>query len=344
MKQASNLKELQAIRAYNREYLDKINGNLGTALGYKKRTDSIYPSMNPAVIVFVPFKIKKKWLPYGTEIKEKLEGPNGLWCYLDVVQSNKAMELDKIEDSSSEIVERLRGWDDKIWMGAQVSVNVQGGYSFGTLGCFVKNKGNNKLGILTNKHVAGDPGTLLNFPVPHGIDLAITKESYEYVEDELWYSDVDEPNTYFRIDCAYAELTDHVDEGDIKNEILTKGGLGKVMDIDLNNMDVIGKRVMRIGRTTGLRYGTVAAFGYEYIDDENVTVYTDLLIIGDDGEQFSTYGDSGSLIVTNDENRNPIALLWGGWKEKLRTGKQQEDWTYAVGLKRVLDKLNLEVL
>ncbi len=42
----------------------------------------------------------------------------------------------------------------------------------------------------------------------------------------------------------------------------------------------------------------VVAFGYEFIDDNEVTVYIDLLIAGDEGKPFSTHGDSGSLIVT----------------------------------------------
>lgn len=54
--------------------------------------------------------------------------------------------------------------------------------------------------------------------------------------------------------------------------------------------------------------------------------YTDYLIIGEDGEQFSDHGDSGKRIVTANGYK-PVALLWGGWKEKLRKERMQEDWT-----------------
>jgi len=54
-----------------------------------------------------------------------------------------------------------------------------------------------------------------------------------------------------------------------------------------------------------------------------------LLIVGDNNIPFSTHGDSGSLIVTDDFEHNPIGLLWGGWQEKLRTGHAQEKWTYG---------------
>jgi hypothetical protein len=71
-------------------------------------------------------------------------------------------------------------------------------------------------------------------------------------------------------------------------------------------------------------------------------VYTDYLILGD-GEVFSDHGDSGKLIVTDDDRRNAIALLWGGWFEKLRRGVGQENWTYAIDINKVLDKLEVRI-
>ncbi len=39
-----------------------------------------------------------------------------------------------------------------------------------------------------------------------------------------------------------------------------------------------------------------------------------------------------------------FALLWGGWQERLRHGSEQENWSYAIDLGKVLDHLNLELL
>jgi len=86
-----------------------------------------------------------------------------------------------------------------------------------------------------------------------------------------------------------------------------------------------------------LHRGTVVAFGYEFIDQRDATAYTDLLIVGDDDITFSTHGDSGSLIVSDDGQLNPIGLLWGGWQKKLRSGHAQENWTYGIALSRVLE-------
>jgi hypothetical protein len=33
----------------------------------------------------------------------------------------------------------------------------------------------------------------------------------------------------------------------------------------------------------------------------------------------------------------------GGWQERLRHGRKQENWTYAIDLGKVLDRLNLEL-
>lgn len=345
MKQATTLKQLQLIRAHNRDYLDSINGSLGTALGKKKYTGTSVISDDAAIIVFVPFKIKDKWLPRAQKIKDKLIGPDNLWCHLDVVQSSQAKEILRLEEDQSDISEKLRGWDDHIWMGGQVSIKSKGtAYSMGTIGAFVKRRKSGNLGLLTNKHVANEPGTKLYYPVPWGINLAVTKEAHEFVEDQEWYSGIDEPNTFVRVDCAYAQLTNEISAVDIRNEILSVGKIGPAIDIDLDSISIIGQKVMRIGRTTGLRYGQIVAFGYEFYDDKTVTAYSDLLMIGEDNIPFSTYGDSGSLIVTNDKYRNPIGLLWGGYKSKLRTGRQQENWTYGIGLKRVLDKLDIDLL
>lgn len=344
MPEAKSLRDLLKIRAYNREKLDAINGNLGTAIGLKKPTDGELTD-SPAIIVFVPLKINPKWIPHSQLIPKKLEGPGDLWCLVDVVEGGKAEKEEEIPESASELAEKLRGWDEQVWAGSQVSFwedQRRGIYSVGTIASFVKEKNDGFLGILTNQHVANKVGQKLFHPVPWGTHIATTKKIFEYVEDEEWYGPlVNEPNAHVRIDCGLAELEATFKVSDINPQLMGIGNLGPVREISLDDISILGKKVLRVGRTTGLRYGTVVAFGYEFEDESKQSLYTDLLIIGDDGIPFSTHGDSGSLIVTNDKIHNPIALLWGGWQEKLRTGYGQENWTYAIALSRVLDKLNI---
>lgn len=92
-----------------------------------------------------------------------------------------------------------------------------------------------------------------------------------------------------------------------------------------------------------MQRGTIVAYAYEFYDDY-FSVYTDLLIIGEDGRAFSWKGDSGKIIITDDAEHRPIALLWGGWQERLRQGHQQEVWSYAIDLGKVLDVLKLDLL
>jgi hypothetical protein len=343
MAQAQSLKDLMKIRQHFRSFFDSINGNLGTALGFKKTTGQPI-SEKPAIIVFVPMKINPKWIPGAQVIPKKLETPDGLWCPVDVVEGSKAEVEKDVPQAEGELLEKLRGWDDKIWGGSQIShwVNQQqGSYSLGTLGAFAKR--GNVNGFLTNQHVGIEPGKKIFHPVPWGTHSGTTEEVIEYAEDQNWYGSFsDEPHTYVRVDCAFVRLEDAV-SGDLNTELMALGKINGLENISLDDMSVIGKKVKRVGRTTGVREGTIWGFGYEYSDDNEFTLYTDLLIIGDDGIPFSTHGDSGSLIVTAEDNRG-IGLLWGGWQEKLRTGYAQENWTYGIALDRVLTALNIELI
>lgn len=347
MPDARSLADLMRIRAHNRDLLDSFNGSLGTALGFKKRTNEPL-SRDPAVIVFVPEKINPKWLPGSQVLPKRLDGPDNLSCPLDVVEGSQATDEDPVPRAESSLAERLRGWDDQIWAGSQIghwTNQSTGRYSVGTLGAFAVRRGTRDLGLLTNKHVAIQQGQKLFHPVPWGTHFATTESVLEFVRDDQWYGPfVDEPNTIVRVDCGFAKIVDGFDSDLINTDLMGVGPLGKPRDISLDEMSIIGQKVVRVGRTTGLRTGSVVAFGYEFRDENDLTVYTDLLIIGDDGVPFSTHGDSGSLIVTNDDARAPVGLLWGGWQERLRTGHGQENWTYGIALTHILDFLDIDLV
>ena len=266
-----------------------------------------------------------------------------------MVEGGRAEAEKEVPPSDAELVERLRGWDDQVWAGSQVShwVNQdQGRYSIGTLGAFARSRNSDHaLGFLTNQHVGIQPRQRLYHPVPWGTHLGTTEQAIEYVPDHDWYGPlVDEANTFVRADCAFVRLAPTFNLEEVNPRLMGAGQLGPVKEISLDDMSIIGQKVLRVGRTTGRRFGTVVACGYEFVDEADITVYTDLLIVGDDDIPFSTHGDSGSLIVTHDARLNPIGLLWGGWQEKLRTGHAQENWTYGIALTRVLDALEIDLV
>ena len=79
--------------------------------------------------------------------------------------------------------------------------------------------------------------------------------------------------------------------------------------------------VQKYGRTTGLTKGIISGVeaivnvGYGDVDgdgDDDVARFEDQIIILGERGKFSRGGDSGSLIVTNNEGCNPVGLLFAG--------------------------------
>lgn len=172
-----------------------------------------------------------------------------------------------------------------------------------------------------------------------GLSVYHTKE---FAFDEKWYEGViDEVNSYVRCDCGFVVLDENLSRH-VASGLHVIGKTGPLLRINPDTIDIIGQKVISIGRTRGVQRGTVVAYAYEYCDEIR-SIYTDLLIIGEEGRAFSWKGDSGKIIVTDDEDHRPVALLWGGWQERLRHGREQENWTYAIDLGKVLDRLNLEL-
>ncbi len=88
-----------------------------------------------------------------------------------------------------------------------------------------------------------------------------------------------------------------------------------INDMDEDFAQLLGEPVQKYGRTTGLTYGTVNSINatIDVCYDEaclNVARFVDQIIITPGS--FSSGGDSGSLIVTYDDNKYPVGLLFAG--------------------------------
>ncbi|MEM9282681.1 MAG: hypothetical protein AAGA96_12705 [Verrucomicrobiota bacterium] len=377
MAKAKNLRELLQIREKERDYINSVTGNLGSAIGLKNGDG------DPCVVIFVSQKIDAKWLKgSGQLIKKTLRGPNGLTCPTDVVQGRKYESIYDVHlvdvtlgnrfsyapvvsrkdflgppplqsPGQIDLLERARGWTPTIAPGSQL-YHSQGW--FGTLGCFVRKSSGTK-GILTNEHVAGPVGSKLFFPNENGIHLATVKETFEVINDEVRFPGIiDEPSSEYRVDCAFAELSSAVDLDDLEAKIPTLDSedtavfreLGDPLELDLDTLGPLGMSVAGVGRTRSFQRGTIAGFAYSFnvfplSYSPPIKNYTDFLIVGEDNDQFSAPGDSGKLIVTDEKVPRPVALLWGGWEERLRQSRMQEDWTYAIDINKVLDLLKVSV-
>lgn len=374
MPRATSLRDLLEIRHANREYIESLNENLGSALGFKRRTGEGV-SDEPAVLIFVPRKIDPRWLPDDQRIVSELRGPRGLTCAVDVVEGGKLEDTQvwvhdewsaedytvgfgdlrgpaALSDAQLRLREVLRGWTDKVMPGAQLAGFDDEGNSYhGTLGCFCRHA-DGRLGFLTNHHVSGGRGSTMYFPETHARPIGITSHWFETIADERHYGGiVDEAGARVVLDCAFVELSAEIADEELEARLPTLGAngeiryrrLGEPLELDLDTMGPIGTEVVGVGRTRSYQRGTIAAYAYEYDDRRARSTYTDYLIIGEEGDEFSDPGDSGKLIVTRDGLR-PVALLWGGWREQLRSGRAQENWTYAIEIGAVTRRLDVEIV
>ena len=351
-KEAKTLNDLLRIREANRQKIEAINGNLGTALGFKwtnnQQTD------HPCVIIFVPQKLATWLVPEEQKAPELLDGPDGLWCLTDVVTGGKAQSLEEMDplpplsEENEIVVEELKSGRIGLIGGIQIAA-FQNGIEMnqfayvGTAGIAVRHNDRNTKGFLTNQHVADAPGRRIYHPWHFQYAIGRTYSTLEYSDDKSWYDNViDEELSTVRCDCGYVELNDDL-ESYLQGGLHALGDVGPLLKIDANTMDIINQKVVSVGRTRGVQRGTIVGYAYEY-HDADYSRYTDLLVIGEDGKAFSWKGDSGKVLVTDDGERRPVALLWGGWQERLREGQEQENWTYAIDLGKVLERLKLELL
>jgi len=345
-KKATCLADLLRIRDANSALVDRLDGNLGSALGYKITNKTL--TKTPAVIIFVPAKVSEALLPASQRIPKTLQGPDGLECATDVVVGKRGAEEPApptLDADNVGVIEELQGGEIGLIGGIQLGFFDTDGLGYlGTTACAVRRKSDGRVGLLTNQHVGGPPGRVIYNPDPGHVRIGHTRASFEMDPDEYYFDDlIDEEDAYYRIDCAFVEVLD-AGLPLVKPGLHRLGSLGEPLALDFKTMGPLGRDVISIGRTRGIQRGTIVAFGYEWSDDPTSSVYTDYLIIGETGRVFSDHGDSGKLIVTDDAHHNPIALLWGGWYERLRRGHGQENWTYAIDINKVLHRLEVEIM
>jgi Peptidase family S64 len=114
------------------------------------------------------------------------------------------------------------------------------------------------------------------------------------------------------VDAAIAQLRDD-----------TMNTNGEIMDVGIPSATVkdatVGLEVAKSGRTTGFTTGTVSSIDtsvkVRYQKGCNmgrsvIVRYTDQVVV--ESNTFAAGGDSGSLIVTNDSQHQPVALLFAG--------------------------------
>ncbi|GMH13377.1 hypothetical protein Nepgr_015218 [Nepenthes gracilis] len=355
-KQATTLLELMTIRAFHSKILRCYS--LGTAIGFRIRRGLLTDI--PAILVFVSRKVNKQWLSPIQCLPSVLEGPGGVWCDVDVVEFSYfgASEPAPKEQLYAEIVDDLRGSDPCVGSGSQVASQE----TYGTLGAIVRSQtGNRQVGFLTNRHVAVDldyPNQKMFHPLPPslgpGMYLGAVERATSFITDDVWYGIFAgmNPETFVRADGAFISFADDFDMSRITTSVKRIGEIGDVMKIELQSSisSIIGKRVMKVGRSSGMTTGIVLAYAFEYNDEKGICFLTDFLVVGENHQAFDYEGDIGSLILLAVENEKPrpIGIIWGGAANrgqlKLKVGQSPENWTSGVDLGRLLNLLELELI
>lgn len=159
--------------------------------------------------------------------------------------------------------------------------------------------------------------------------------------------------TFVRADGAFIPFADDFDISHITTLVKGVGEIGEVMCINLQSPinSLIGRQVVKVGRSSGLTTGTVMAYALEYNDEKGICFFTDFLVVGENQQTFDLEGDSGSLILLtgqNGEKPRPIGIIWGGTANrgrlKLKSGHGPENWTSGVDLGRLLELLELDLI
>ena len=355
--QAATLLDLITIRAFHSKSLRCYS--LGTALGFRLRGG--LQTRIPAIIVFVARKVHRHWLHENQELPTVLEGPGGVWCDVDVVEFSHLGSQRLPEPVYTELVDGLQGRDATIGAGSQIACYEL----YGTLGCIVRSRtGLCQVGFLTNRHVAVDldhPVQKLFHPLPPhlgpGLYLGAVERTTTFIRDDLWYGVFASmnPETFVRADGAFIPFDNSFD---VRNYVTPcvkgVGEVGEVMSVDLQAPldSLIGKHVMKVGRSSGITKGSLLAYAVEYNNDKGHCFFNDFLIVSDNHQDFELEGDSGSLILVEGENvgdkARPIGIVWGGTTHrgrlKLQNTREPENWTSGVDLSRLLDSLELSIV
>ncbi|KAI8524663.1 hypothetical protein RHMOL_Rhmol13G0165400 [Rhododendron molle] len=252
------------------------------------------------------------------------------------------------------------GWKGMLGCLAEVASQE----TYGTLGAIVKSRtGNCQVGFLTNRHVAVDldyPNQKMFHPLPPslgpGVYLGAVERATSFITDDLWYGIFagTNPETFVRADGAFVPFADDLDISYVSTSVKGIGEIGNVNILDLQSPinSLIGRQVVKVGRSSGLTTGTIMAYALEYNDEKGICFFTDFLVVGENQQTFDLEGDSGSLILLtghqNGEKPRPVGIIWGGTANrgrlKLKVGQPPENWTSGVDLGRLLDLLELDLI
>lgn len=352
MRPAQSLRELLAIRRHHAARLRRLDGYLGSAVGYKWKEKESRLDLDPAgkpipaVLIFVAKKPPSAAVDALDLVSGALQTPDGLFCATDVIAGRMPNASPSDPALSAENKTILKALHDGA-PGVVGGMSLRAKNTVGTAACVVKHRQTGKLGVLTNWHVSGDVGTKVGSNITGLPLLGVTKRTV--LTAPKTPHDLDDLESFVsvrhRLDCGYVELQPEAAKL-ARSGVFGVPNLGPTYSVNLDALDVLGQKVRGLGQTRGWERGTIIAYGYEWQDDETPGAHfaTNYLIMGEGNQPFAGPGDSGKLVMTDDGRHRPLALLWGGERQQFwGTGKGQDSWAYASDLDQALDQLDVEL-
>jgi hypothetical protein len=191
-----------------------------------------------------------------------------------------------------------------------VSIGNENECAAGTLGARVTKGGN--VYILSNNHVlarqnAGNPGEDILQPGRYDTSPQCSIPANSSIGQLSQFVQIKFDGSDNTVDAALASTT----TGNVGNATFS-GGYG--LPNSTTRSATINMAVQKCGRTTGCTHGTVASVNatvnVQY--EGGVAKFVNQVVVSGKRGAFSKAGDSGSLIVTDDNNANPVALLFAG--------------------------------
>ncbi|MFY9956443.1 hypothetical protein [Bradyrhizobium sp.] len=231
--------------------------------------------------------------------------------------------------------------------GYPVVCDVQGQEHIASIGCLVTD--GHKTYALTNRHVAGAPGSIISsllrrnkVAIGTSASLQLSRKLFEEV-----YPGWPGRNIYVDLDVG---LIDIDNLNDWTTQVYGVGEIGPLADLNITNISLrlIGVKVRAHGAASGEMRGEICALFYRFQSVGGFEYVADALIGPADKQPLGTHpGDSGTLWLTDQSGDplgpRPFALQWGGQVFLDDDGKASP-YALVTFLSTVCDQLDLTVL
>jgi len=306
----------------------------------------------PCILVFV-----EKWkdpdalykIDYQDIVPNCVYMPDGRVVPICVVEAPK---IDKRDDFID--VSKLRFPKNVLSGGQPLIVQIQGSEHIASIGCLVTD--GNKVYALTNRHVAGEEGTIIYSKMGGALKrIGVTSQKQlGKVSFTEAYDGWPGRNILVNMDAGLIEI----DDLDMwKTEVFGIGAFYRMADLNTSNitLDLIGKKVSGYGARSGKIDAEITAMFYRYKSVGGTEYIADFLI-GPTGKKKGldiAPGDSGTLLLMDDikkenekerEIKRPFALMWGMHEFAENSASRKIGYALASCLCNMCKKLDVDLI